>query len=259
MPRRTQLQQITHLICFFLFRDFNDGKYPRSQILWKKHAPTFWDPFSLIGLFFCGEMFGIPKWVAFSRGFFWWFSGATAQRYQSHWKQAERAIELERFHIHCDVCPRRKNTTSSCVSLILWLFLTFFAAFNRLGTSKTIVRSSEPMLLKRRGVFKPNFVGTYGTFQKDWIMAKGPKGVIKAGPKVGLRFWIHSICAPDGKAVPFLQKPLDMAKAEITPGCFRRLEVMRSPKMTTHLTCATREVIHIFECWARYCRCGRWL
>lgn len=122
---RTQLLQITHLMCFFLFRDFNDGRYPRY---YEKNATTFWGPFSF-RVVFCGEMLGIPKWVAFSRGFFWWFSGATAQRYQSHWKQAERAIELDRFHIRCDVCPRRKNTTSSSVSLIPGPFSTFFRCF----------------------------------------------------------------------------------------------------------------------------------
>ena len=180
---------------FVFFNDFNDGKYPRSKILWKKTCANFLGSIFLDRVIFCGEMLGIPKGVAFSRGFFWWFSGATAQRYQSHWNQAERAIELERFHIHCDVCPRRK-TQHPHVCLWFWgCFPLFFAAFNRLGTSKTIARSCEPMLLKRRGVFKPNFLGTYGTFQKDWIMAKRPTGFIKAGPQFGLRFWIHSICA----------------------------------------------------------------
>lgn len=42
---------------FFLFRDFNDGRYPRY---YEKNATTFWGPFSF-RVVFCGEMLGIPK------------------------------------------------------------------------------------------------------------------------------------------------------------------------------------------------------
>ena len=84
----------------------------------------------------------------------------------------------------------------------------------------------------------------YGTFRKD-IRDLGIYGqVAQIWPQILNLLHLR----PDGKAVPFLQKPLDMAKADMTLGCFGRLKVMRSKNDYTSHMCHKGSHPYFFLC-----------